>query len=83
MEIAAQDPGSIHLLLTDVVMPGMGGSELASRLAGLRPSVRTLFISGYTQQALESRGTLSGEARLLRKPFDEGALLAAVRDVLR
>jgi two-component system cell cycle sensor histidine kinase/response regulator CckA len=83
MEIAARDPGSIHLLLTDVVMPGMGGSELASRLASLRPSVRTLFISGYTQQALESRGTLSGEARLLRKPFDEGALLAAVRDVLR
>ncbi len=82
MEIAEQDAGSIQLLVTDVVMPGMGGSELASRLAGLRPAVRTLFISGYTRQALQSRGTLSGEARLLRKPFDEGALLSAVRDVL-
>ena len=81
MDIASRDPG-FSLLLTDVVMPGMGGSDLAARLTALHPSVRTLFISGYTQQALESRGTLSGEVALLRKPFDENALLAAVRRVL-
>ena len=82
IEIAQQDSGQIDLLVTDVIMPGMGGSELASRLEGLRPTVRTLFISGYTRQALQSRGTLSGEVWLLRKPFDEAALLTAVREAL-
>ena len=81
IEIASQEPG-IGVLVTDVVMPGMGGADLAARVAALRPSVRTLFISGYTQQALESRGTLRPEAHLLRKPFDEPALLHAVRSVL-
>ena len=72
----------IDLLLTDVVMPGMGGPELASRVAVLVPDVRTLFISGYGRPALERRGALSSRAPLLGKPFDEVSLLSAVREVL-
>jgi len=82
LALIAQERRKIHLLLADVVMPGMGGPELASRVSGALPSVRTLFISGYAQQALESSGTLPSGARLLRKPFDKSSLLAAVRSVL-
>jgi two-component system cell cycle sensor histidine kinase/response regulator CckA len=82
LELVARERRRIHLLLTDVVMPGMPGPELSARLSHLLPSVRTLFISGYAKQALENRGSLHGDARLLRKPFDENSLLAAVRSVL-
>ncbi len=82
LELMEHDAGKIQLLLTDVVMTGMAGPELSARLLRVLPSVRTLFISGYTQQALESRGSLASGAQLLRKPFDEGSLLAAVRSVL-
>jgi two-component system, cell cycle sensor histidine kinase and response regulator CckA len=82
LELIKHDAGKIHLLLTDVVMPGMAGPELSARLSRVLPSVRTLFISGYARQALESRGSLASGARLLRKPFDGGSLLAAVRSVL-
>jgi YesN/AraC family two-component response regulator len=82
LEIIAAERRRIHLLLSDVIMPGMGGPELSSRVGGLVPSIRTLFISGYAQHALESSGTLPQGARLLRKPFDKGSLLSAVRSVL-
>jgi two-component system, cell cycle sensor histidine kinase and response regulator CckA len=82
LELVENETRKIHLLLTDVVMPGMAGAELSARLSRVLPSVRTLFISGYAQQALESRGSLASGARLLRKPFDESSLLAAVRSVL-
>jgi CheY-like chemotaxis protein len=80
--LIAQERRKIHLLITDVVMPGMGGPELSSRVSGLLPSIRTLFISGYAEHALESSGTLPPGARLLRKPFDKGSLLTVVRSVL-
>jgi two-component SAPR family response regulator len=51
-------------------------------VSGLLPSIRTLFISGYAEHALESSGTLPPGARLLRKPFDKGSLLTVVRSVL-
>jgi len=82
LRIATAERGTIHLLLTDVVMPGMGGPELSSRVTGLRPSIRTLFMSGYGRPALERRGALSGATPLLGKPFDETGLLSAVRAVL-
>ena len=82
LRIATAERGTIHLLLTDVVMPGMGGPELSSRVTGLRPSIRTLFISGYGRPALERRGALSGATPLLGKPFDGAELLSAVRAVL-
>ena len=80
--LIAQERRRIHLLIADVVMPGMGGPVLSSRVSVLLPSIRTLFISGYAQQALESNGTLPPGARLLRKPFDKGSLLTAVRTTL-
>ena len=82
LELIDREKRKIHLLLTDVVMPGMTGPELSARLSRVLPSIRTLFISGYAQQALETRGSLASGARLLRKPFDEGSLLAAVRSTL-
>jgi two-component system, cell cycle sensor histidine kinase and response regulator CckA len=82
LQIAERERDAIHLLLTDVVMPGMGGPELASRIAGFLPSVRTLFISGYGRPALERRGALTAGSPLLGKPFDEHGLLEAVRQVL-
>ncbi len=82
LQILEAERRTVHLLLTDVVMPGMGGPELSSRVTGLRPAIRTLFISGYGRPALERRGALSGAAPLLGKPFDEAGLLAAVRAAL-
>jgi PAS domain S-box-containing protein len=82
LELISQERRKIHLLIADVVMPGMGGPELSSRVAALLPSIRTLFISGYARHSLESSGILPGGARLLRKPFDKANLLTLVRSVL-
>jgi CheY-like chemotaxis protein len=71
---------SLHLVITDVVMPGMGGRELAAKLAPLCPAARVLFISGYTDDDLARRGVLGGA--FLRKPFDRQTLVAKVRSVL-
>ncbi|MGA2639851.1 MAG: PAS domain S-box protein [Spirochaetia bacterium] len=82
LDLIARERRKIHLVIADVVMPGMGGPELSSRVAALLPSVRTLFISGYAPHTLESSGMLPKGARLLRKPFDKGSLLTIVRSVL-
>ncbi len=71
--------GTIHLLLTDVVMPGTSGPELARRLGAARPETRVLFISGYAPNRLADLGP---GARLLAKPFSPAELCAAVREVL-
>jgi two-component system, cell cycle sensor histidine kinase and response regulator CckA len=81
LEIAAAEP-EIDLLLTDVVMPQMNGSELARRLVAERPSLRVLFTSGYPADAIAGRGLLDDEATLLCKPFSSAELVVAVRDVL-
>ncbi|MGO9310981.1 MAG: PAS domain S-box protein [Spirochaetia bacterium] len=82
LELIAQERRKIHLMIADVVMPGMAGPDLSARVAALLPSVRTIFISGYAPQALESSGMLPRGARLLRKPFDKASLLTLVRSVL-
>ena len=81
-EMAGKFAGTIHLLLTDVVMPGDSGHDLARRLAPRRPALRVLYMSGYTDDAITHRGVLAPGIELLEKPFDPAALIRRVRDVL-
>ena len=79
LEVAAEHDGDIHLLVSDVVMPGMLGKELAERLVEARPGTPVLFMSGYAHPVLASQGTLDPGVALLEKPFTAGDLLTAVR----
>jgi two-component system, cell cycle sensor histidine kinase and response regulator CckA len=79
LTLAQQASVPIHLLLTDVVMPNMSGRDVAAHLKQLRPDVRVLFMSGYTEEAL---GTLKDGAELLHKPFTIEGLSGAVRRAL-
>jgi DNA-binding response OmpR family regulator len=74
--------GAIQLLVTDLVMPGMSGVDVADRISGERPGIRTLYISGYSDEALGSRGVFMTDTVLLQKPFDPSTLLRRVREVL-
>ena len=82
IHLANVHPGPIHLLLTDVIMPGMNGRELAQRISFLRPTIKTIFMSGYTENAIGHNGTLDGSIILLHKPFTLPALKNKVREVL-
>jgi two-component system cell cycle sensor histidine kinase/response regulator CckA len=74
--------GPIHLLLTDVVMPGMSGPELAERLRSVRPELAVLFMSGYTDDALGHHGALTPGTLLIQKPFKEERLTRQLREAL-
>jgi hypothetical protein len=78
---AAKHEGKIDLVITDVVMPGMGGRELVKQLALTRPETKVLFLSGYTEEAI-SEGTIESGAAFLQKPFTLQALSRKVREVL-
>ena len=82
LEIARTHPGSIDLLLTDVVMPAMNGRVLAERLQALSPGTRVLFMSGYSADATLRAGVQAAEVALLQKPFSSAALAAKIREVL-
>ena len=75
--------GRIDLLLTDMVMPQMNGAALAERVKALRPEIRVLFMSGYTEGGAENQGLPAGEAQFLQKPFAASALERKVREALR
>jgi signal transduction histidine kinase/CheY-like chemotaxis protein len=82
LELAARHAGAIHLVLSDIVMPRMGGLELAKRLKELRGDVKILFMSGYTEYA--SGGVADGSSQISRiqKPFSAASLACSVRDAL-
>lgn len=83
LEVCEQHPGSIHLLVTDVVMPGgMSGPELAEQLVLLHPQMKVLYISGYPDKALAHHGVLEPGMSLLDKPFTPDSLTRKVREVL-
>lgn len=80
--MASRHTGSIELLMTDVVMPLMGGRELAEQLKIARPHIRILFTSGYTDDSVIRHGLLAAEIDFLPKPFSPRSLIAKVREVL-
>jgi PAS domain S-box-containing protein len=82
LHIAAAEAGPIHLVLTDVVMPGLGGRRMAAELTRLRPRVKVLYASGYTDDAIIRHGVLQAGVAYLQKPFSPEVLAAKVREVL-
>lgn len=82
MELAREFDGAIDFLLTDVVMPGLSGRELAEKLCRERPEMRVLYITGYTDGAVATHGVLESGITILRKPFTRAQLLRNVEEVL-
>jgi CheY-like chemotaxis protein len=82
LSVSREHSGEIQLLVTDMVMPGMGGPQVAEALERQRPAMKVLFLSGYTENAIAQRGTLGAELPFLQKPFTIEVLLRKVRQVL-
>jgi CheY-like chemotaxis protein len=82
LEVAGAHPGPIHLLLSDVVMPGINGRDLADRLSAQRPGLRVLFISGFTDDTMVRHGVRDAKVAFLSKPFTLEMLGQKVREVL-
>ncbi len=80
--ICEQHKGRIHLILTDVVMPGMSGHELAKRLKSLHPEIKVLYMSGYTDDTIVLHGVLVEGVNYIQKPFTVDALTKKIREVL-
>jgi PAS domain S-box-containing protein len=83
LQIASAHHGPIHMLITDVVMPGMGGRDLAKHLGESRPDTAVLYLSGYTEDTFVHEGVLESGTAFLQKPFTLQALARRVREVLR
>jgi len=81
-ELAERHPDPIHLLVTDVVMPGLNGKELQERLSRLKPGIKILFMSGYTAEIIAKRGLVAKQTHFLQKPFRILDLARKVREAL-
>jgi len=82
LQLAERHTGPIHLLVTDVVMPGMSGRELARQLVTKRAGTKVLFLSGYADDAVARHGVLEPGTAFMQKPFTPSALARRVREVL-
>jgi two-component system cell cycle sensor histidine kinase/response regulator CckA len=82
LRVAEEHADEISLMVTDVIMPGMSGRELADKLQASRPAMKVLFVSGYTDNIIEERGMLAPGTAFLQKPFSPRHLAAKVREVL-
>jgi two-component system, cell cycle sensor histidine kinase and response regulator CckA len=82
LELARQHDGPIHLLLTDVIMPNMNGRELAERIVPLRPQIKVLYMSGYTEDVMVQRGLMERGFEYIAKPFAPQALAQKVTEAL-
>lgn len=82
LRLLADYPDPIHLLLTDVVMPGISGKTLAEEVLRARPDVKTLFMSGYTDEAIGQHDVLDSGVAFIQKPFSPMSLAVKLRSVL-
>ncbi len=82
LQVAGGHDGELHLALTDMVMPGMNGKEVALGLARLRPGLRVIFMSGYSETGIFHNGRLDEGVTLLQKPFSPGELLERIHELL-
>jgi PAS domain S-box-containing protein len=83
IRVAERHPEPIHLLLSDVVMPGMDGRELAQYMVRIHPEIKVLYMSGYTDDSIAHYGVLDSGIALLQKPFTKESLICKVREVFR
>jgi FixJ family two-component response regulator len=81
-EVAGEHEAPFHLLLTDVVMPGMSGKDVEEGLRASRPEMKVLFMSGYTDNAIVHHGVLEKGIAFIQKPFTPDSLACKVREVL-
>jgi CheY-like chemotaxis protein len=82
IQLAKEYSNEIHLLMTDVVMPGMSGHDLCEQLEAPRPDLKCLFMSGYTANVIAHQGVLDEGVHFLQKPFSREALAAKIREAL-
>lgn len=81
LRLSQEYQGPIHLLFTDVVMPGMGGRELANRIQAQHPHLKVLFMSGYTENAVVHHGVLDSGIAFINKPFKYKTLIKKIREI--
>ena len=82
LKIVERHEGPLDLLLSDVVMPRMGGPELAQELLARRPAVKVLYMSGYTDHPMVRRGVVNAGVAFLQKPFTPTVLVSRIREIL-